>query len=81
MNTIAHLTIDCKGVKSGIHDYRFTAGVELFEAEQSEEIKGGEFDIKVQLRRSGSFAELDAAIEGYAIVECDRCLEDCRLPV
>ena len=73
--------IACKGLKSGSYYFQFKVGSELFELEQSEDIKGGEFDVKVQMRKSGSFAELDVAIEGTAVTECDRCLEDCRLPV
>ena len=73
--------IACKGLKSGTYDYEFKVGSALFEVEQSEDIKGGEFDVRVKMRKSGSFAELDVALDGTAVVECDRCLEDCSLPV
>lgn len=81
MEAKAQYIIACKGLKSGNYDYHFKVGAELFEAEQSDDIKGGEFDVQVQMHKSGSFAELDIALEGYAVVECDRCLEDCRLPI
>ena len=81
MEAKALYSIACKGLKSGTYDYEFKVGAELFEAEQSEDVKDGEFDVRVQMRKSGSFAELDVAIEGVAVVECDRCLEDCRLPI
>lgn len=81
MEKNARYAIACKGLKSGSYDYQFKVGGDLFETEQSDDIKDGDFAVRVQMRKSGSFAELDVAIEGYAVVECDRCLEDCRLPV
>lgn len=81
MDTNKRYVISCKGLKSGSYDFEFKVGASLFELEESDDIKGGEFDVKVQMRKSGSFAELDVTLEGVAVVECDRCLEDCRLPV
>ncbi|MCH5330641.1 MAG: DUF177 domain-containing protein [Alistipes sp.] len=81
MEVKAGYIIDCRGLKNGSYDYRFKVGGELFELERNDDIRGGEFDVRVEMRKSGSFAELEVAVEGYASVECDRCLEECRLPV
>ena len=81
MDTNERYVISCKGLKSGTYDFELKVGSELFELEQSDDIKGGEFDVKVKMRKSGSFAELDVVLDGCAVVECDRCLEECRLPV
>lgn len=81
MESNARYPIPCKGLKNGTYDYAFKVDGALFESEESDEIKNGEFDVTVAMRKSGSFAELEVAITGVAVVECDRCLEDCRLPV
>ena len=81
MESNERYVIACKGLKSGTYDFEFKVGGDLFEGEQDGEVKDGEFDVRVRMRKSGSFAELDVALEGFAVVECDRCLEDCRLPV
>lgn len=81
MDTNKRYVIACKGLKSGTHDFELEVGSDLFELEQSDDIKGGEFVVKVKMRKSGSFAELDVVLDGIAVVECDRCLEECRLPV
>lgn len=81
MDAATPYVIACKGLKSGTYDYEFKVGGALFETEQSDELHDGEFDVKVRMQKSGSFAELTVAIEGYAVVPCDRCLEDCRMPV
>ena len=81
MDTNERYVIACKGLRNGTYDFEFKVGKALFEAEQSEEITGGEFDVYVKMHKSGSFAELDVKLEGYAVVPCDRCLEDCRIPV
>lgn len=81
MDGATRYTIACKGLKNGTYDFEYKVGSDLFEVEQSEEIKGGEFDVRVRMRKAGTLAELEIAVEGYATVECDRCLEDCRIPV
>lgn len=81
MEQTARYVIACKGLKNGNYDFEFKVGSELFSIEQSDDIRGGEFDVKVLMRKSGSMAELETAIAGYAVVECDRCLEECRIPV
>ena len=53
----------------------------MFEEYQSTEIKDGRCEVTVGADRSESRIVLDVAITGYVIVECDRCLEDCRIPI
>lgn len=81
MENKAKYLIACKGLKNGTYDFGFKVGGELFEVEQNDDIRGGEFDVKVQMRKAGSLAELDVRIEGEAVAVCDRCLDDCRVPV
>lgn len=74
-------SIAYKGLKNGIHDFRFEVGGALFEAYGSEEIKGGECDVEVKLDKAETQLVADVAIRGSVVVACDRCLEDCRVPI
>ena len=74
-------SIAYKGLKNGVHDFDFKVGRELFEAFGSTEIKDGACDVAVRLDRAETMLALDVKIEGGVVVACDRCLEDCRVPV
>ena len=73
--------IPYKGLKNGCHEFRFEVDGSLFEEYQSTEIKDGRCEVTVAADRSESQVTLDVSIAGYVVVECDRCLEDCRVPI
>lgn len=73
--------IPYKGLKNGCHEFRFEVDGSLFEEYQSTEIKAGRCEVTVAADRSESQVTLDVSIAGYVVVECDRCLEECRIPV
>ena len=70
-----------KGLKTGGYDYEFPIDGELFRFFESPEIKDGNALAKVHMERAESQLTLDVEIAGEVVVPCDRCLEDCRLPV
>lgn len=70
-----------QGLSAGRHEFRFEVGKGLFEEFQSTEIKDGKCDVEVALERSDAHLELEIRITGHVIVACDRCLEDCRIPI
>jgi uncharacterized metal-binding protein YceD (DUF177 family) len=70
-----------KGLKVGSYDFDFKVDSALFEAYETEEIKGGDCVVRVQLNRSEAMLELNVSIEGEVICECDRCLEDCPIAI
>ena len=74
-------TIDYKGLKNGEHTFDFQVDNKLFEAFETEEIKGGDCNVRANLVRSESMLELNITIEGEVICECDRCLEDCPIAI
>lgn len=74
-------SIAYKGLKNGPHDFDFKVGRELFEAFSATEIRDGDCDVRVHLDRAETQLTLDVTITGYVVVECDRCLEDCHVPV
>ena len=81
MEQIALYTIAYKGLKNGSYDIDFEVDSRLFEAYEAEEILGGECCAKVRLNRSESMLEAHVVIDGTVICECDRCLEECRIPI
>ena len=81
MEETQRYSIAYKGLKNGHHEFRFAVDRSLFEAFENTEIKDGACEVRVDLDRSEAQLTLDVAISGYVIVACDRCLEDCRVPV
>lgn len=74
-------SIAYKGLKNGPHDFDFNVDGKLFESFGSTEIKDGDCDVRVHMERAETQLVLDVAISGGVVVECDRCLEDCRIPI
>ena len=81
MGETKRYAIPYKGLKPVCHEFRCEVDGSLFEEYQSTEIKDGRCEVTVGADRSESRIVLDVAITGYVIVECDRCLEDCRIPI
>ena len=81
MEETQRYSIAYKGLKNGHHEFRFAVDRSLFEAFENTEIKDGACEVRVDLDRSEAQLTLDVAISGYVVVACDRCLEDCRVPI
>ncbi|MDE5730948.1 MAG: DUF177 domain-containing protein, partial [Alistipes sp.] len=61
--------------------FDFEIGDDLFQLFENKEIKGGNCRAEIELVRSERQLQLGVSIRGEVIVECDRCLGDCALPV
>lgn len=70
-----------KGLSNGTHDFEFEVDGALFEAYENDEVLAADCVAKVSLTRGESQLLLDVTIEGEVTVACDRCLEDCLLPI
>lgn len=81
MELAERYTIAFKGMKSGFYDFEFPIDGSLFRAFESPEIKDGVCRAKVRMERTEAQLALDVTITGEVTVPCDRCLEDCRIPV
>lgn len=81
MEPMPTYTIPFRGLKNGRYDYRFAIGRELFAAYPDSEIRGGACEAEVVMERAETQLVLDVAIRGHVVVPCDRCLEDCDIPV
>ncbi len=73
--------IPFRGLKPGVYTYDFKVDNTLFEAYESTEIKRGECDVRVELRRLESMLDMQIQIAGAVVVPCDRCLDDCQIAV
>ena len=81
MEETQRYSIAFKGLKNGHHEFRFAVDKSLFEAFENTEIKDGACEVRVDLNREESQLVLDVSISGHVVVACDRCLEDCRIPI
>lgn len=81
MEQITLYSIAYKGLKNGSYEFDFQIDDKLFEAYERVEIKSGDCKAHVELKRSETMLELNVAISGEVICECDRCLEDCPIEV
>lgn len=70
-----------KGLKDGEYDFEFEIGDDLFESYGRVEILSGECLARVHMYRTEQMLEIHSSIGGSVICQCDRCLEDCRIPV
>ena len=74
-------SIAYKGLKNSTHDFHFEVDDSLFSAYESREIKGGKLTVDVEMLKADNQLELDFDITGEVTCECDRCLEDCLIPI
>ena len=81
MDVTKQYAIPWKGLKNGTYRFDFKVDKALFEAYESTEIKDGDLHVEITLDRGESVRSLRTAIRGTVTVTCDRCLEDCQLPV
>lgn len=81
MDTARKYSIAYKGLSQGEHAFDFEIGDDLFQLFENPEIKSGDCRAEVRLARSERQLRLGIAIRGEVVVECDRCLGDCALPV
>lgn len=81
MEVAKRFTIAYKGLKNGLHDFGFEVDGSLFRAYESTEIKDGACRVEVVAERNEELIVLDVTVDGSVVVACDRCLEDCPIPV
>lgn len=81
MDVTKRYSIAYKGLRNGLHACRFEVDGALFEAFESTEVKDGTCVAEVELKRSETMLDLAVKITGSVVVPCDRCLEDCRIPI
>ncbi len=73
--------IDFKGLEYGKHQFDLPISKALFEPYEACEVLGGEGNVAIELTRSETMLQLEIAVDGAVEVECDRCLEPCKVEV
>ena len=75
-------SIPYKGLKEGKHDFEWKVGNDFWKAHPEGGIIGGEIDVTAVLEKGATgVMRLEVRMDGSVTVPCDRCLEDCSLPV
>ena len=74
-------SIVCKGLADGVHEFVFSVGDAFFAAADNEELRGGNCNATVRMRKNGNTMVLDTTIEGSVTTLCDRCLEECPVAI
>ncbi len=70
-----------KGLKNSSFDFNFEVDDALFAAYESRDIHGGKCQVKATMLKSEQQLDFDFTISGEVTCECDRCLEDCQIPI
>ena len=81
MEILKRYIVPFKGLKIGVHRFDFEVDDALFQAFESLEVKHGTAKVSIELTKAASMLTLDVEIRGEVTVECDRCLDDCILPI
>ena len=81
MDILKRYAIAYKGLGEGKHGYGFELDDRFFQAFEGAEITGGKGHADVTLIKGAAMLEVEIAIRAEVTVPCDRCLEDCTVPV
>ena len=81
MCTRDDLKVDLKGLQEAVTVFRYHLTDDYFEAIDAPDVREGELDVTLTVRKASQFFELDFHTEGIVHVMCDLCLEDMEQPI
>lgn len=81
MDILKKFTIPYKGLSIGDHDFEFEVNDRFFEAFEGSEIGKGTARAIIRLNKQNNLLTLTFDIQGEVMAPCDRCLEECPVPV
>jgi uncharacterized metal-binding protein YceD (DUF177 family) len=70
-----------RGLKEGVHSFRFVLDRAFFDCFEATAGTEGEVVADVKIVKHSSFIEVKARLEGKARATCDRCLEEMEMPL
>lgn len=73
--------VDLKGMTDDNVSYRWQAGNDFFSAVQGPEIRQGQLDVALRVKKTSGAYELEFRLQGTVQVTCDRCLEPMDQPI
>lgn len=81
MFSLESFKIDLKGLKTDVTTFEYDLGDAYFSAIGGSEVSGGDVLVRLDVRRSSAYFELDFSISGNVTVVCDLCLDDMEQPI
>lgn len=81
MDRLDSYKVDLKGMSSDAASYQWQVDDRFFDAVQGPEIRQGQLDVALSVRRVQEVYELRFTLSGTVKVECDRCLEYMDVPI
>lgn len=81
MNVLDHFSVPFKGLKNGLHHFKFDIDDAFFGAFENAYVSKGKLTGNLKLDKRPDLAIADLALEGNVETPCDRCLKDFLLPV
>ena len=73
--------IPLNGLAVGKNCFSWHADREFFVNFENTEVLDAQLDIDTVVEKSGRYIGVDCDITGWVVVECDRCLEELKVPV
>jgi uncharacterized protein len=81
MNVLDHFSIPYKGLKIGIHHFKFDVDTPFFKAFENAYISDGKLIGYLELDKRPDLVIADLKIVGSVTAQCDRCLDDFDLMI
>jgi uncharacterized metal-binding protein YceD (DUF177 family) len=73
--------IPLKSLRAGNHTFEYQLDNDYFTKIDSPEVRKGDIQAQVIVKKTGNAFELTFNLEGYVILSCDRCLDDMEQPL
>ncbi len=77
----AEFLIPLNGLIEGKTQFSWLAYKKFFEDFENSEILDARLEIEAIVEKSGSYICVDCQVDGYLVLECDRCLEQLTMPI
>ncbi len=81
MNVFVAYSIPIKGLKLGLHQFKFSIDSAFFALFEGSPIEYGAVDFEVTLDKRSDMLLFDFELTGHAGAECDRCTAQINLPL
>jgi uncharacterized metal-binding protein YceD (DUF177 family) len=80
MEALREFTLPIRGLKPGLHTYRFSINEQFFAQFENSPVQKGAFDVEVEFNKAPDFMELTFRFQGHMHAPCDRCLVPIDIP-
>jgi hypothetical protein len=81
MDPFVAYSIPIKGLKVGIHQFKYTLDHAFFRHFEDSPIENGNVEVEVVLDKRETILVFDFSLEGYTDAICDRCTAPIQLPL